>query len=189
MNTAATSRSDLLRAAKQIAAEQGIAKISIRAVAARCGVSVGAIYNYYRTKSDLILAVIEDFWMSALGVIPWNELEHGGFVHCFETVFFALSVSVSEFQHNWIGQLALLETDEKKLGREREADYFALICQVFANSLTCDEAISPDRWNGTFTVEAFARFAFESLIRLLQKNQTDCDFLIELFNRCLYSAE
>ena len=36
--------------------------MSIRSVAAACGVSVGSIYNYFDSKADLMGATIESVW-------------------------------------------------------------------------------------------------------------------------------
>ena len=36
--------------------------ISIRSVAAACGVSVGSIYNYFQSKTDLVAATVESIW-------------------------------------------------------------------------------------------------------------------------------
>jgi AcrR family transcriptional regulator len=46
----------VLNAALDILAEQGYARLTTTAVAARAGVSRGAQENYYRTKADLIVA-------------------------------------------------------------------------------------------------------------------------------------
>lgn len=52
----------ILRAAIELLAEEGYARFSTIAVAARAGVSRGARENYYRTKYDLIAAA----WRAAL---------------------------------------------------------------------------------------------------------------------------
>ena len=36
--------------------------VSIRAVASRCSVSAGTIYNYYESKADLLGDTIESIW-------------------------------------------------------------------------------------------------------------------------------
>lgn len=46
MNTVVTSKEDILKASRELIRERGWSAISIRSVAAACGVSVGSIYNY-----------------------------------------------------------------------------------------------------------------------------------------------
>ena len=45
MNKTATSRQALLEAAREIARRDGLGHISNRRTAAKCGVSVGTVYN------------------------------------------------------------------------------------------------------------------------------------------------
>ena len=59
MNLPATSKEDILAASREVIKENGWAAVSIRAVAMRCSVSVGTIYNYYESKSALLGDTIE----------------------------------------------------------------------------------------------------------------------------------
>lgn len=59
MNTVVTSREDILKASRELIQRQGWQGLSIRAVAAACGVSVGSIYNYFDSKADLVGAAVE----------------------------------------------------------------------------------------------------------------------------------
>ena len=62
MNTIITSKEAILDKSKQLVAAQGWSAVSIRNVAAACGVSVGSIYNYFASKSDLVTATVESIW-------------------------------------------------------------------------------------------------------------------------------
>ena len=62
MNTVVTSREDILKASRRLVQEGTAEGISIRSVAAACGVSVGSIYNYFQSKTDLVAATVESIW-------------------------------------------------------------------------------------------------------------------------------
>ena len=62
MNHLATSKEDILAASRELIKENGWTAVSIRAVASRCSVSAGTIYNYYESKSDLLGDTIESIW-------------------------------------------------------------------------------------------------------------------------------
>ena len=47
MNTIVTSKEEILKTSREMIRQQGWSAISIRSVAAACGVSVGSIYNYF----------------------------------------------------------------------------------------------------------------------------------------------
>lgn len=50
MNTIVTSKEEILQASRELIRQEGWSAISIRSVAAACGVSVGFIYNYFDSK-------------------------------------------------------------------------------------------------------------------------------------------
>lgn len=62
MNKVVTSKDELLEAAEQITYEEGMTHLSIRSLAKKLDISVGVVYNYFPSKADLVLAIIENFW-------------------------------------------------------------------------------------------------------------------------------
>ena len=69
MNHLATSKEDILAASRELIKENGWTAVSIRAVASRCSVSAGTIYNYYESKADLLGDTIESIYaMSPSGM-------------------------------------------------------------------------------------------------------------------------
>lgn len=47
----------LIEAAKDIVVEKGYESLSARAITAKCGCSVGSLYNYYKNISEIILLI------------------------------------------------------------------------------------------------------------------------------------
>ena len=62
MNTVVTSKEEILETSRELIRTQGWSAVSIRSVAAACGVSVGSIYNYFDSKADLVGATVESVW-------------------------------------------------------------------------------------------------------------------------------
>ena len=62
MNHIVTSRKEILHISRNLIKEKGWAAVNIRSVASACNVSVGSIYNYFHSKSDLVGATIESVW-------------------------------------------------------------------------------------------------------------------------------
>ncbi|WP_052248943.1 TetR/AcrR family transcriptional regulator [Leisingera sp. ANG-Vp] len=55
-------RSEMLKAAMSLFAAQGYSSVKLEEVAEEAGVSPGTLYTYFKTKNDLLLAVVtEDF--------------------------------------------------------------------------------------------------------------------------------
>ena len=55
----AASRETILQAALELFAERGFAQTPVRAIAERAGISQGLMYNYFDSKTDLLLAIFE----------------------------------------------------------------------------------------------------------------------------------
>src|SRR5690242_14924778 len=53
-------RRRIQRAAREVFAEKGYARTSIEQVAKQAGLSVGAIYLYFRSKEDLSVSLLEE---------------------------------------------------------------------------------------------------------------------------------
>lgn len=62
MNTAVTSKDEILKTSRELIRQQGWSALSIRSVAAACGVSVGSIYNYFDSKAVLLGATVKSVW-------------------------------------------------------------------------------------------------------------------------------
>ena len=56
------TRAQLLDAARAVIREKGFHAVSMQEVAARVGMSRGAIYGNFRNREDLIFAVVESLW-------------------------------------------------------------------------------------------------------------------------------
>ena len=61
-NPMATSKADILKTSRELIQQNGWSAVNIRAVAAACGVSVGCIYNYFGSKTELVSAAVESIW-------------------------------------------------------------------------------------------------------------------------------
>lgn len=108
----------ILGKAKEIAMNEGITKINIRTVAKNSGISIGTVYNYFPSKTDLLVAVIQDFWDGAFKDVDWRSLKDNDFYENLEKVYSILYHYLYNFKENWLEQLALLKTQEKLIGRQ-----------------------------------------------------------------------
>jgi AcrR family transcriptional regulator len=78
------SRTRILDAASEIAAERGYEGTSIGLVSKKCGLPASSIYWHFKDKDDLMAAVIERSFAAWLPV--WQLPEHGGARERFEGV-------------------------------------------------------------------------------------------------------
>lgn len=172
MNKSVTSREALLAAAKDIAYSQGLSSVNIRAVAAKCGVAVGSIYNYFPTKADLIAGVIEDFWRQAAHREHCAILPGEPFPAYVSRLYGELYGDLQDFQSGFLTQMAALTAEERQKGRALEARCFDHIQAGLVSALERDP--SP-RWRGR--EPELAGFVFRHMLALLREGAPDCAFL------------
>lgn len=66
-------REQLLTVAKKQIEERGYANTTIRSVAGECGLAVGTVYNYFKSKDMLIATFVVEDWNSYLSEIRRSE--------------------------------------------------------------------------------------------------------------------
>jgi AcrR family transcriptional regulator len=64
------TRARIIELATEVFASQGYASTSVRDIAARSGLSVGAIYGSFRGKADLLVAALESHIASDVEAVP-----------------------------------------------------------------------------------------------------------------------
>lgn len=69
-------REQLLREAEKQISEQGYKSTTIRSVAASCGVAVGTVYNYFKSKDILIASFILKDWIECIENIAAQPKEN-----------------------------------------------------------------------------------------------------------------
>jgi AcrR family transcriptional regulator len=57
------TRQRLLRAAMDLFSRDGYEAASIAAIAKRAGIAVGGFYQYFRSKRQLLLVLMNEFWV------------------------------------------------------------------------------------------------------------------------------
>ncbi len=60
------ARASILVTTRRLLEQQGYAGVSLRSIAAECGIAVGTIYNYFKNKDTLIAHLLLEDWAAAL---------------------------------------------------------------------------------------------------------------------------
>lgn len=145
---ATTSREELLEGAYRIAETHGIVALSVRGLANECAVSVGTVYNYFGSKSDLVVDTVELFFRRAFfeefcRLEP--EVDFG--TYC-RNLFSSMEGVLDRFRTNWLKGVRSLPEAELVAARAREAAQFehALhgLQRVFEHDPRIDQAVLPE---------------------------------------------
>ena len=185
MNQAVTTRETILEVCRSLVAESGLNALNMREVAARCGVALGSIYNYFPSKSALVADTVESVWRDIFRMdrAGREELSYPDYVGW---IFAGVLDGAGRYPRFFPAHSMSFAEGEKQMARERMAACFGHIRESLIRCIGCDEAIRADAFGGDFTPEALADFTLSSLLSLLVRQERRCDTLQELLRRALY---
>lgn len=186
MNNPAITKEELLNVALEIIKRDGLESLNIRLVAKECNISVGCIYNYFPSKSELILAIIEEFWNTIINKSSFDKVKSNDFIDLIYDTYNRLYFGLKEFTSDFLNQMSILKLKDKEKGKEIEAEYWKHMKMEMLQVLNMDTNISSKVWNETMTKSNFVDFVFDNMMISLRKGIADCTFLIELIKCILY---
>ena len=181
-----TSKEELLDAAFEIACEKGLSGVNVRAVAAKCGVAVGTVYNWYPAKSDLISDVIALFWREALKDCMPKAAECGDFIEFCEELSCRMARAFSKFHDGWLAEIASMRAHDLDAAREREQACFSHIRRGLAIALEQDDRICRKRLTGDLRPEAVCLLVWDAILASIRRNDDSYRTLLALLRQALY---
>ena len=185
MNRIVTSKEQILAAARELVAEEGLQGLSIRRVAAKCSVSVGALYNYFPTKAQLVMAVAEDFWKTAFHSGVRDVSRNLPFPAFFGAVYQNFQNHLGTFRKDFLQQLDALSGREITEGRLLEEHSLEHLREELYQALDRDQSVPREIWTEQFPKRELADFAFTNLMALLREGRPDCAFFQQVLQKLL----
>ena len=96
MNLPSTSKEEIISICQRLAKEKGLSSINMRSVAIECSVSVGAIYNYFPSKSELLCSTIESIWKDIFHMSS-EQFSFTNFIECLTWLFESIQEGSQEY--------------------------------------------------------------------------------------------
>lgn len=185
MNTAVTSKEEILKTSRELIRRQGWSAVSIRSVAAGCGVSVGSIYNYFDSKTDLIGATVESVWCEIFHR-PEDDAVFQDVQACVAWMYQRMAYGCERYPGFFtLHSLGFLRED-KSAGKQRMQQTWQHILAGLRSVLKQDVRIRPDAFTEQFTAEKFADVLFSQMLSALLRQDYDPSAVLEIVRRTLY---
>lgn len=92
----------IMEHAKNIVLKDGYDQLTIRNVAKDAGVSIGTVYNYFPTKRDLMVQLLEDYWNTYLVTIDEIDKKHENIYDKLHATYKELEATVKDFREIWV---------------------------------------------------------------------------------------
>lgn len=102
----------ILNYARKVVTNEGCDSLTIRKVSKGTGIAVGTIYNYFSTKEELILQLMEDYWHDYLKAIEVIDRSHSDLFSKLLNIFNELNVFIDTFLEVWVKNSSSEYTEE-----------------------------------------------------------------------------
>ena len=186
MNTIVTSKEEILQVSRELIRQQGWSAVNIRSVAAACGVSVGSIYNYFNSKTELIGATIESVWHEI-----FHRPEQGAAFQdiqaCITWIYERMEYGHKRYPGFFtLHSLGFMQEDKPDGKRRMERTWQHMTGELCA-VLKRDVRIRPDVFTENFTAEKFADLLFSLMLSALLRQDYDTGAVLEIIRRSLFS--
>lgn len=185
LNKVITSQEEILKTSRELIQKQGWSAINIRSVAFACGVSIGSIYNYYSSKSELIGAAIESIWRD---IFHMDDKE----IHFSDTEQFILWIyqCIQNGDEKYPGfftlhSLSFIQEDRVE-GENRMKHAWQHILENICIVIQRDPKIRTNAFNENFTIEQFAEFLFSQILSSMIRKDFSTSTIQEVIRRVLY---
>lgn len=178
-------RDRLIDEAYQIASRSGISALSVRKVAAACGIAVGSVYVYFPTKADLTAAVLTRFFEETFSDEFCAARAGERFTSYVNRFRSTLSAARADMNVDWFAEVRTLPRREYEALEAVRTPMLTHMERGLQRVLDADEAVDRSRLNGSLAPDKIARLALRSVFASLIE-ETESETLIALLDAALY---
>lgn len=185
MRHTVTSKEDILKKSTELIQQQGWQCINIRSVADACNVSIGSIYNYFDSKSDLISATIGNIW-NDIFCRPNDPAIMSSIQNLISWIYQRMEYGVAKYPGFFTFHSVAFLNIEKQAGKAKMQESWSHIQQILCTVLKTDPNIRPDAFHAQFTPELFAKILFSLILSSLIQEDYDATAILNLIQQTVY---
>jgi AcrR family transcriptional regulator len=184
MNKPISSKEALLKDAKSILLSQGEKGLSLRGLASKAGISLGAVYTYFSSKEEIVGTLVEEFW---------KDIFYQGLCED-DTSWLSSEMILSKvnnlLQENYgtFSSLFSLSKETKIPQKMFSSPYITHFVKQLSLVLRKEDP-EGKIFSGTLSYENYAKFLFSSLLEGLLQGKRANDVLLALHKQLMKGRE
>ena len=184
MNKCITSKDMILSECRSIVQKHGLDAINIRKVASSCNIAVGSIYNYFPSKSELLLAIVEDIWGNIFYSADRKSFD--SIIEYINYIFDCVEGGNRKYPDFFDYHSMMITSKSRKIGAETMHGFFDKLKSGMKDSILSDRNVREDAFTIKFTIESFVDMIFSLSIAMFVRKQYDVESLSEIIRRTIY---
>lgn len=185
MNKVVTSKEEILQTSRKLIQKKGWSAVSIRSVASACDVSVGSIYNYFDSKTDLVGATIESVWNEIFHT-PEDDSVFQDIQSCVQWIYQRMAYGNEKYPGFFTLHSISYMKEDKSDGIHRMHHTWQHILDGICGVLKNDPKVRKDAFTDEFTAEKFSGILFSLILSALLKQDFDSSAVCEVVRRTVY---
>ncbi|MDP4180930.1 MAG: TetR/AcrR family transcriptional regulator [Bacillota bacterium] len=148
-------KDDILNATRKMLLETGYSRLNMRNIATYCGIATGTLYNYYNSKQEIVMEVLDSEWKMMLRRMDQGIKSDIDTVERLGIIYNELSVLMKDVHNFWVDSHLSIDDSElrsikkhkevlikglwerifsliKECGKDRDLEFLAdVICKLF----------------------------------------------------------
>lgn len=174
----------ILEVSRELVKSEGISSLNMRTVARKSGISVGSIYNYYESKSELIIATSRSIWEDFFE----ETLPEGSFIEGLEWYYNRLSLVKETYPEFFNFQSLMISANERALLRDVMKASSDQIVQHLLVALEEDENVNRDFFDEDLTPEEFVNAVFTLLAAQFIQSRNHPEGMLAWVRKSIYNT-
>ncbi len=175
----------ILNTSKDIAIKDGINTINMRLVAKNCNIALGSIYNYFPSKSDLLIATIQSIWKDIFNLKD-DYLKFEKFTDSISYIFETININLKKYPDFFTLHSISFDNSNKHKGKKSMEIFLTNFKNSLVKILENDKNIRPNVFNKDLTPNIFVDCVFNILLSLIFEKKPNCNSLIKLIENSIY---
>lgn len=174
----------ILNISKTIAIQEGINAINMRAISNKCDISLGSIYNYFPSKSSLIINTIESIWEEIFNLDNLSSCKN--FIDTIVYIFNTSTTNLKKYPNFFTLHSFMIADENKEKGRDYMNKFLKNIKLTLVNSIENDKNIKNSIFDEHLTKEIFVDYIFTLLLDLIFQKNANIAPLLTLIKNTIY---
>jgi len=176
VNIQVSSKEELIIECKEIVKTQGISGVSIRSLAKKAGISTGAVYNYFPSKSQLLAETISSIWAEIFHFSNHN-LIFTSFTESLEALLESIEEGKKMYPHFFTEHALAMSMENEQMGKKMMVNYWDHLKSSLLVTLREDQSIRQDVFGPELTPEEFVEYCFELFLSVIVSEKRPESFL------------
>ncbi|WP_295154770.1 TetR/AcrR family transcriptional regulator [uncultured Brachyspira sp.] len=179
------SKEEILKASRELIKKKGLNSINMRSLAEAANISVGSIYNFFKSKDELTIAVISSVWFDIFHTQNIS-LESDNFINIIDTIFYCLDNGNKKYPNFFSMHSTMIFGKNKDKGIKMMNHIKKHIRDNLYKTLMNDKRVKEDAFNDNFTADKFIDIIFSFIITYIINGNYDSSSIKEIIRRTIY---